>query len=395
MPPARKINSSVVDHRETFARKARDRPHDQKRIKDLEQLVKTISRGKYMWESTFDAITSPVMIVSSDYRILRANLAAATASSIDVRAMIGSLCYQTLAGFDSPCPGCPLKNTLDTGNSLFHSLAPFKKSSREYNVNAYPLSPHKGEAQAVLHYREVTEENKLQRQLLQSEKMAAIGTLAGGVAHEINNPLGGILAFTQLAMRDLPRDHPAQSDLKEVEDAALRCKQIVQDLLDFSRQRKDEPFQPVQLNEVLTKILPLIGVQAKSSRINITTRFEEGLPLIQGSFHRLQQVFLNLATNANQAMKNGGRLGLKTYSDRKTKRVFAEVSDTGQGIEHGHADKIFDPYFTTKGQGEGTGLGLSITYGIIQDHDGRIEVKSRKPSERGTLFIIEFPMIDS
>lgn len=363
------------------------------KIAELEDLIEKISRGKYMWESTFDAITSPVMIVSSDYKILRANRAAAKASSVDVKKMTGLICHETLAGLHHPCPRCPLKETLSDKASHFNQLDPFKKNNHQYHVNAYPLLPSGGEEQAVLHYRDITEEKELQRQLLHSEKMAAIGMLAGGVAHEINNPLGGILAFAQLAMRDLATDHPSQVDLKEIEGAALRCKRIVQDLLDFSRQNREEEMTRVDLNEVFQKMIPLVQVQARTCRIEITYDLATGLPPILGNVHKIQQVFLNLVTNAFQAMGKKGRLSLKTYASADGKKVHVIVADSGPGISREDVNKIFDPYFTTKSQGEGTGLGLSISYGIMQEHLGSIEVKSEEG--RGAKFILTFPKMES
>lgn len=363
------------------------------RIHELESLIEKISLGKYMWESTFDAITSPVMIVDANYSIQRANKSAAKAGQIDVRQMIHTKCYETLAGQHQPCRGCPLEGTLKSNESIFYSLDPFRKSGRQYQVNAYPLISVSNQGQVVLYYRDITEEKKLQRQLLQSEKMAAIGMLAGGIAHEINNPLGGILAFAQLAMRDLPVDNSTQQDLKEIEEAALRCKRIVQDLLDFSRQNKDEIMSSVQLNDVIKKILPLIQVQARTSRIEVYSELNPNLPMIRGSFHKLQQVFLNLVTNAYHAMGQGGKLILKTNVSTDGKKVLAQVSDSGPGIPHEYLEKIFDPYFTTKGQGEGTGLGLSITYGIVQEHNGDIEVKS--DPDHGATFNIYFPILSS
>lgn len=363
----------------------------EEKIQELKDLVEKISRGKYMWESTFDAITDPVMIVSEDYKIQRANLAAANKAQMDVRKMIGTQCYESLAGFTSPCRGCPLSNTLKVQKSHSQTLDRFFKTEREYHVHAYPLYRDATRREVVLHYRDVTDERELQSQLVHSEKMAAIGTLAGGVAHEINNPLGGILAFVQLVMRDLGSDHPCHHDLKEIEESALRCKRIVQDLLEFSRQNRDDTLGPVQLNEVLKKNLLLVSVQANANRIEIIQNLAPSLPLIRGNFHKLQQVFLNLITNAYQAMDKGGRLTLKTYADSDLNRVVAQVIDTGTGIPEEHLDKIFDPYFTTKKQGEGTGLGLAITYGIVQEYLGRIDIKSQKG--KGTTFSLSFPVV--
>ena len=362
------------------------------RIKELEALLETISRGKYMWESTFDAITSPVMIVSHDYHILRANRAAAHISKVDVRALIGTKCHETLAGSPEICQGCPLSVTLKKQTPGGCTLEPFQKSERQFAVHSYPLKSSEGEKQVVLYYQDVTEEKDLNRRLLQSEKLAAIGQLAGGVAHEINNPLGGILAFAQLAMRQLEKEHPAKDVLKEIEEAALRCKRIVQDLLDFSRQSGDENMVPMQMNDVVNKIVPLVQVQTRASRIRFESQLATTLPSIKGSVYKLQQVFLNLINNACQAVTTGGFIKLSTFYDKEKNIVCAEIEDNGHGIRDEHLSKIFDPYFTTKKQGEGTGLGLAITYGIVEEHGGSIEVKS--VWGHGAKFKISFPAIE-
>ncbi len=366
----------------------------EKIIVELKELIETISRGKYMWESTFDAITDPVVIISSDYTIQRANRAASRISKMDVRELNGTRCYETLAGFTSPCTGCPLPSTLKRQTDHSGDLPRFLKSSRQFHANAYALRDRDpaDNLRAVLHYRDVTEEKELQHKLLHSEKMAAIGTLAGGVAHEINNPLGGILAFTQLIMRDLGPDHVNYQDLKEIEEAAMRCKQIVQDLLDFSRQNREENMEPLQINDVINKVLTLVQVQARTSRVEMITDLTSNLPKIRGNFYKLQQVFLNLITNAYHAMKEGGTLTVKTYPTEGGK-VGASVADTGTGIPENIQDRIFDPYFTTKDHGQGTGLGLSITYGLVREHEGAIEVKSQEG--KGTVFELSFPALQN
>jgi len=343
-----------------------------------------------MWEATFDAITSPVLILTSDYIIKRANLALANAAVSDVRQTVGKRCYEVLANRKIPCKECPLANTFKNKKEHTQVLSNKMRNNRSYEVNAYMLDMADQESQVIMHYRDISEEKELQHRLIQSEKMAAIGMLAGGVAHEINNPLGGILAFAQLAMREVPEDHPAHNDLKEIEEAALRCKRIVQDLLDFSRQNKDDMQLALNLNDVLKKIIPLIRVQARNSHIELICDLDETLPAILGNIHKLQQVFLNLITNAYQAMgKKGGKLFLKTRRDAKD-CVQLIVSDTGPGISRENIGRLFDPYFTTKSQGEGTGLGLSISYGIIKDHGGNIQVESELGE--GATFIVSLPM---
>ena len=365
---------------------------DHARVHELESLVATISRGKVQWEHTFDVITDPVSIIDKNYHILRANKALAQAAGQDVRTVIGKKCYEVFAGYDAPCPHCPVQQTLSDHQPHSVELDPFPHQKNQYHVNVYSLPVAvDGHTETVLHYRDVTDERNLQRRLMQTDKMAAIGTLAGGIAHEINNPLGAILAFTQLAMRELDDAHECQDNLKEIEEATLRCKKIVRDLLDFSRQSFEERMQLLNLNEVIAKAMNLFQVNARHFQINVVQNLEPSLPEVIGHFHKLQQVVLNLVTNAMHAMKEGGGLLTLTTAVSSDKRfVLFMVEDSGTGISADNLGKIFDPYFTTKEQGEGTGLGLSISYKIVQEHLGRMEVHSTVG--RGTQFTIHLPI---
>jgi two-component system NtrC family sensor kinase len=364
------------------------------RVKILEELVATISRSKKMWEATFDVISDPVLIIDSHYTITRANKALAKACDEDVRHVIGKKCYEIFAGYQHPCPKCPV---ITAGKNAGAQVAGANSgeldmfdNKRQYHASAYsfPNLSHDNEA-TVIHYRDVTDEKRLHKKLMHSEKMAAVGTLAGGVAHEINNPLGGILAFAQLIMRQLDENHACQSDLKEIENAVLRCKKIVRDLLDFSRRNIEEEMNPVQINDLIRQTMTLIQINARHLNVTIVQELAPDLPLIYGHFGKLQQVLLNLVTNALHAMKaKGGTLTVKTSTNPEKNIVFLKVQDTGMGIDDGHVEKIFDPYFTTKAQGEGTGLGLSISYKIIEEHGGKIDVSSQKNS--GTTMTLQF-----
>ena len=360
-------------------------------ILKLEDLVETISIGKMVWQKTFDVISDPVMIIDGDYNISRANYALASSVQKDVRNMIGKKCYQVFAGYDKPCPYCPMEITRSDKQHHSGELSPFP-NGLQYFVNAYFFKNQSAEAgEVILHYRNITDEKELQNRLMQTDKMAAIGTLAGGIAHEINNPLGAILAFTQLVIRDLEETHNCQKDLKEIEEATLRCKKIVRDLLDFSRQNYDEQMQKIDLNRLIEKTMPLIHIGSKThSAIHVTFAIYDDLPNVWGHFHKLQQVLLNLITNALFALKEtGGELVISTDYDSQTNEVILSVKDNGTGIDKDHLNKIFNPYFTTKEQGEGTGLGLSIIYKIIQEHEAKIAVESEK--NQGTEMKIFFP----
>lgn len=363
-----------------------------KQIDELQALVETISRGKLQWEATFDVISDPVVIIDDAYRITRANKAMAEACRIDVKGVIGKHCYEAFAGYSHVCPKCPVGLTLQDKKSHDVELDPFPKSRRQYfaNVYAMPQAQNRAHAEMVLHYRDVTGEKELQRQLMQTDKMAAIGTLAGGIAHEINNPLGAILAHVQLASAELGSGHACQDSLHEIEECVLRCTKIVRDLLDFSRQNFDERMEALSLNDVVCKTMDLIHVNAHHSHIQVDQRLDNNLPHIFGHFHKLEQVVLNLVTNAIHALRGGGgTLTITTCLDSDGKHVCLEISDSGHGIEREDLSKVFNPFFTTKQQGEGTGLGLSISYNIIKDHDGVIEVKSERG--KGSTFLVILP----
>lgn len=357
------------------------------RARRLEELVEIISRGKYMWESTFDAITAPVQIVSCDFDIARANLSLAAASGKDIANIIGKKCFMQFAGRDGPCDGCPLAASLD-GDRRMSSALLNQIGGREFEANAYPLGTG-SDGTAVMYYRDITEEKRLQREVIQQEKMAAIGMLAGGVAHEINNPLGGILAFVQLMKRDAKDNESLMNDLMEVERAAVRCKKIVADLLDFSRVSKDREKTDVDINVLLEKIFPLIQREMRSLNVDLVFHGEPKLPKVVAIPNRLQQVFINLMTNACHAMSKGGRLTVETRSDRGGDAVVVRVCDTGSGIPPDIRDRIFDPFFTTKEPGSGTGLGLSISYRIVKDHGGEIWCEDAEGG--GTVFIVRLP----
>lgn len=354
----------------------------------LEELVEILSRGKYMWESTFDAITSPVQIVSRDYEILRANLTLAAVCSKDIAKIIGKKCYRAFAGRNEPCEGCPLIRGLD-GDARTTSLLQSQIGDREFEACAYPSTGDGFGNTAILHYRDVTEERRLQREVIQQEKMAAIGMLAGGVAHEINNPLGGIIAFTQLLKRDLEDDKNLTDDLDAIEEAAGRCKKIIADLLDFSRVSKDREKCSVDINVILEKVFPFIRREMQSLNVELVFDGAGRLPPVVGIPDRLQQVFINLMTNACHAMQKGGRLTVRTGVENDGELVSVSIMDTGAGIPKHLRDRIFDPFFTTKEPGMGTGLGLSISYRIIREHGGSISFKD--VDDGGTEFIVRLP----
>jgi signal transduction histidine kinase len=225
-----------------------------------------------------------------------------------------------------------------------------------------------------------------QAQLLQSEKMASVGLLAGGVAHEINNPLMVILGRTELLLDDVA-EGPSAHDLKIIHEQTVRIAEIVKNLLRFSRAPNEGSNGPVSLNRAIEDTLGLVNHIMKVENILVETELASDLPEVMGSAGQLQQVFTNLIINAFHAMPKGGRLAIRTWSARG--RVLASVTDTGFGIPEENLARIFDPFFTTKRDGEGTGLGLAVSYGIVRSHGGQIRVESEV--DKGTCFTVELP----
>jgi two-component system NtrC family sensor kinase len=225
-----------------------------------------------------------------------------------------------------------------------------------------------------------------QAQLIQSEKLASIGQLAAGVAHEINNPLGVMLGFSQVILKKLPEDDPLRKPLVSIEREGLRCKKIIQGLLDFSR-RSTPALQPMNLNDAVEAACAFIEHQITLDNIRVIKGLATKLPPIKADGNQLQQVFVNLIINAYQAMSQGGELRITTRAVGD--QVQAIFADTGAGIPAEVLKHIFDPFFTTKEVGKGTGLGLSVSYGIIESHGGKIEVESQVGV--GTTFVVTIP----
>ncbi len=239
--------------------------------------------------------------------------------------------------------------------------------------------------------KERTEElAAMQSTLMQSQRLASLGKLAAGIAHEINNPLGGILVLSSLVLEDLKDNDPHRENLQEVIKQTMRCRDIVKGLLQFSRQEEGK-MEYVKVNDILNSTLGLIEKQALFHNIEVIKNLDPQLPYILGDGSQLQQVFMNVILNAVQAMKEMGVLTITTSHDAKHDMVVIDITDTGCGIPPELIDRIFDPFFTTKEVGEGTGLGLSIAYGIVTKHHGRMTVKSKV--NEGTTFTIKIPAV--
>jgi len=220
--------------------------------------------------------------------------------------------------------------------------------------------------------------------------MAAVGQLAAGVAHEINNPLTVILGFAQLTMRNIRSNDPNEKALSSIEREAMRCRNLVQDLLTFSRNGEIGK-KEISLTKTIEGALSLLTAQEKSRNIELVKELENGRPMILANQNQIQQVIVNLASNAIDAMPEGGRITVRSKRCHSEGEEFykIQVEDTGEGIPAEICSKIFDPFYTTKEQGKGTGLGLSLAYEIIQKHQGDITVDSE--IGKGSTFTITLP----
>ncbi len=235
-------------------------------------------------------------------------------------------------------------------------------------------------------FDDVTDRDELERRLMQADKLSSIGLLAAGVAHEVNTPLAVISTYAQMLAKQVSGDDQKSKLLEKIAKQTFRASEIVNSLLNFSRTSPTD-FVEVDLNRVIRETVTLVDHQFQKNGVVTALHFSDNLPAVRGNAGKLQQVFLNLFINARDAMGAGGSLTVRTWAENGF--AHAEIADTGQGIPTEHLARIYDPFFTTKGPKKGTGLGLSITYGIVQEHNGVIEVDS--VVGRGTRFHLEFP----
>jgi PAS domain S-box-containing protein len=257
------------------------------------------------------------------------------------------------------------------------------------NVSITPLVSKSNEhIGRLLLFDDVTQRERMEEQMSQTEKLTSLGLLAAGVAHEVNTPLAVISNYIQMLAKQMPEGDPRQSIIEKIVKQTFRASEIVNNLLNFSRTGAAEAAD-IDVNRVVEETLSLVAHPLKTSHIQVVKQLGEPLPAVRGSANKLQQVFLNLFLNARDAMPGGGMLEVRTAAHNGSVEI--EVADTGAGIPREHIHRIFDPFFTTKASGRGTGLGLSVTYGIIKEHAGKIDVRSTPG--KGTSFHVEFPAV--
>lgn len=361
-------------------------------------LFDEISREKKEWVKTFDAITDMVWIEDRDQRVIRANKALLKKTGISPIEITNKLCWEVLERIGINANDCLCIDTINTKNPS--SLELKGKSGNIFNFWAYPLIDNEGHLYAVVHYlKDVTAQRRLEHQLLRSEKLASLGTLVAGIAHEINNPLGIIAGYSE-ALLDRAKDKELGSIkafedfpdyLKTINNEIFRCKDILKSLLSFA-QPSSGTFRQIDINELIKEVILLVNYRAKRLNHKIRFNLNRDIPKIFADPGSLRQLFMNIIMNSMYFTPEGGYIDITsgldvTPMDDRVIRV--SISDSGSGIPADTIGKIFDPFFTTKPVGEGTGLGLAICHKIIESHSGTIDAES-EPG-KGTTFTITIP----
>lgn len=343
-------------------------------------LENQLSGFSYRWERTFDSMKDPIAIVDLDYEVVRANKKFS-------ENLAHKKCYESFGSGREVCAGCPVAQALKEKTTQNGQI---NLNQRTYQVYSYPVMTEAGSKSTTVvnQYVDITESRELYLKVLQSEKMGAIGKLAGHIAHELNNPLTGLRSLAQVLLQETPPGETLHADLVEIEKAASRSQKIIKNLLEFS-QNESQPQVLISVDEIVEKTLPMLKTALRSHRFNLHLQAREAL--VEAEPHLLQQVVFNLVNNACQAMKDPGTLTITTEVSAGTPRhVEFRVSDTGPGIPKEIQKKIFEAFFTTKKEGLGTGLGLSMSKSIVERFGGTIQFESEKG--KGTVFCISLPV---
>lgn len=377
--------------------------------KERERLEEEIERQKVFLEKIINSLQYPFYVINLDYTIALSNEAAKRKGILE-----GGYCYQFTHNQHNPCEKdhvCPLQEVLSIKRPLQVEHIHYDKDGNKMDVEVHadPIFGKDGQIIQVIEYTiDITERKRqeeelkdayrqlkeTQEQLIQSSKMAAMGQLAAGISHELNQPLTGIKGFTQAVLMDLDEKNPLREDLQKIVEQADRMDQIIKNVRFFARKSE---FNMVELNvnQPIEDSLMLLSQQLKVHNIRLNKSLSQGLPQIRGDRNQLQQVFLNLITNARDAIDSlkrpeGGEITIQTSLSEDRSNIEIIFKDTGCGISEENLGCIFNPFFTTKSSEGSIGLGLSIVYRIIENHKGRIKVESQKG--KGTTFRILLPV---
>jgi signal transduction histidine kinase len=402
----------VLDH--NVGNFLRDLLSVHQRLLSTEQQV---ALDRALFETLLHEAHEPIMLMDTDFMVVDANEGYLRRVNRSRQETIGRKCYEVIYGFSSPCSewhpemGCPMQETLRTGKRarVIHERFDDQGNPSFSDLATYPVLDHEGRVVRVVEiWRDITKEliprwdKRIEEikanlgRLVQEDRMLTLGKLSASCAHEINNPIQGMLTFAHLMRSMLAKGKPTPQDLTEfggyldlVCRELERCGRIVSGLLCFSRDSAQET-REVDVNEVLRSVVTLLGHHMELHEIALTLQLSDRPLPVMGDLNQLQQVFLNLVLNAVDAMPRTGRLTIRSAANPQENRVEVMVQDTGCGISQKHRDKIFDPFFTTKPSGQGTGLGLFIVYGIVKGHDGEVKVESEEG--KGATFTVSMPL---
>ena len=363
----------------------------QRKEKELRQkhLEQAIIESKKRLMAVFDGIMSPLTITDLDHNIIMVNKATASLFGENIPRLLGRKCYEAFRKESEPCPNCPVSETIRSSKPS-HRLSTNPIVNKTLEEYTYPIFDASGNLSLIINYGiDVTDKIKMERQLVQADKMASLGTLAAGIAHEIRNPMATINLNTQILLRDLDVGEEHQVYMLDIQKEVKKIERIISEILEFSKPRPAHLVE-TNINEVVLSVHELTRVQLRQDNLKVHFNLADHLPAVLIDPAQISQVVINLVINAMQAMPNGGDLTVTTQTDSKTSRVELLVGDTGLGIPNENLPKIFDPFFTNKP--EGTGLGLAIARQILEKNQAAIRVSSKEG--HGTVFRILFKTVE-
>nr|WP_320191607.1 response regulator [uncultured Desulfobacter sp.] len=395
-----KLKQRVAERTRELVEKNRELRAEIELRKTAEQ---TVRKTQKQWEEIFEAIGHMAVVIDDNHTIIAANRFAVQQIGIPKNKIIGAKCHDIFHGSNSPILHCPIQKNIPEGFSSSEMIIDI--FDKTYIHTTTPVfGGNDDHTKFIEIFTDITRRKILEKELLQAHKMEAIGTLAGGIAHDFNNILSALIGFSQLALKNAEKDSLMEEDLTEILNCGLRAKDLVRQILTFARQ-SDEKYSYIQMDYIVKEVAKFIRSTIPTS-IELNTDVQSA-SVIFANPTQIHQVMMNLCTNSAHAMKNaGGALGISLTDEKIDKTdtestrdlepgnyVKLEVSDTGTGIAPQVMEKMFEPYFTTKAQGEGTGMGLAVVQGIVKDIGGTIKVKTALG--QGTVFTILIPIADS
>lgn len=354
----------------------------------LEHYAEEILRSKNLLQSVFDGISDPVLLVGRQGRIKTVNGAFLERYHLSMEQVIGEKTAELLAG--KSCPLCLCEDLLNQLPAAPVSREVRLESGEIFLIYFYPMEiGDEGAESMVCYVKDITEQKILESRIQHTEKIASIGMLAAGIAHEINNPLGVILCHIDLIKGEADLPTEVLADLETIEKHAGNCRAIIADLLKFAH-RQPTVKESCRLNALITETIAMVAAQMRQQRITVDSVIDEELPEMIADRDKIRQVLVNILLNSAQAIGEDGIIEVRSRFDRERQQAIIDIEDNGPGIPEEMLGKIFDPFFTSKPAGQGTGLGLAVSYGIVRDHNGEIAVTST-PGQR-TRFTITLPL---